>query len=655
MSDMPSGGIKFEQCLFGYSDGHRLLAASSGVTDKITSALLPYSDLTAGVVDRSQPYWTGLPVPGAKKYALMRTWPAPEMPRPGCVWTHVILIDFPDMAKFENLAQLMANVRRPQSNEDFGPYQRSIQVSSFIDVPSALPFTIREAVQLLRCIYGPVQRSLRGVSTSPDGLIFAVWSQQWPRLRRSFAFQTAILAQADTSSRFDLRISATVMNEPLEEPIKRSEAEAAMDVSDGSLSDFRRFLWRYGSDLKNGRGRFWILTELYCDLVREETPERFGSAIERVYAHFPDIDDALTLKNDLLGFSNSEWSAFGNPDPIAVIRFLVERPDLVSGMLMAEKHLPPIREVLETRSSELMALAEEAAKRRTAFSELLFDEIADYATPISFLKLSAQFSSVRREVITRRPELLDDDDVAQVPPEDLVALINVSRVDHDLLLRLAPRLLSADSKLLADFFFNAVPSEVAVLVIDRTMNGTPLPRCWTELLARIDATEIADIVLNRANSTSELATGISLFRWNVRIGASMSVERWSGLVRRLKDTVEGTDAQWLRCFLLAISLDNPQKGREPLVEYAFEAVHDDIAHSRLPYGAFELISPYLAGVAFWLIWDTCLRLRISIVKAYVLSNLSRQSFVRLADNKKLRGLMLELMSESKAGRRFLKD
>ncbi len=655
MSEMPSGGIKFEQCLFGYSDGHRLLAASSGVSDKIASTLLPYSDLAAGIFDRNQAYWTGLPVPGAKKYALMRTWPAPEMPRPGCVWTHVILIDFPDIAKFENLAQLIAYVRRPQSNESLGFYQKIIHLPSFIDACLPLPFTIRDTVQLLRCIYGPVQRSLRGVSSSPDDLIFAVWSQQWPRLRRAFAFQTAILVQPEKNPRFDLRISATGTSESLEEPITRSEAEAAMDVSEGSLTDFRRFLWRYGSDLKNGRGAFWTLVELYCDFVLDENPAPFGSAIERTYFHFPDVDDALTLKNDLLGLSNSEWSVFSHPDPLDVLRFVVERPDLANGMSMAEKHLTAVAEVLASRPKELIALANKAAERKTPFSAFLLNEIASHAAPTSFLKLCAKFPHVRREVVARRPELLDQDAVSQIPPEEIVALIKGSRVDQGLLVKLAPRLLSVDSQLLADFFFNAAPAEIAMMVIERTMKGSQTPRCWMELMAKVEATEIADIVLKCASSMSELATGITLFKWDVRLGASINAARWSVLISKLENNVSGADAQWLRCFLLAISLKTPQKGREPLLEYAFDAVHDDIANSRLPYGAFDLIAPYLADVFFWLRWDTCLRLRISVVNAYLSSKLNRQSFSRLTDNKKLSAQLFDLMSDSKDGRRFLKD
>src|SRR3546814_20493757 len=83
--------MTIDQCLFGYEDGHRLLASSMSLGDQ-TSLLTKLSDLAPGTLfGSSHGYWTGLPLPELARYALFRTWPAPELPRPGCVWTHALL------------------------------------------------------------------------------------------------------------------------------------------------------------------------------------------------------------------------------------------------------------------------------------------------------------------------------------------------------------------------------------------------------------------------------------------------------------------------------------------------------------------------------------------------------------------------------------
>ena len=38
-------------------------------------------------------YLTAYPLPRSSLVAFARTWTAPEMPRPGCVWTHTLLIE----------------------------------------------------------------------------------------------------------------------------------------------------------------------------------------------------------------------------------------------------------------------------------------------------------------------------------------------------------------------------------------------------------------------------------------------------------------------------------------------------------------------------------------------------------------------------------
>ncbi len=100
--------VTVNQCLFRYDEGHRLLATSQRLPDA-ASILLLHSDLVPGLpTNKFKSYWTGVPVPPLKSYALMHTWPAPEMPRPGCVWIHVLLIGFADVARFQDLAVLQS-------------------------------------------------------------------------------------------------------------------------------------------------------------------------------------------------------------------------------------------------------------------------------------------------------------------------------------------------------------------------------------------------------------------------------------------------------------------------------------------------------------------------------------------------------------------
>jgi hypothetical protein len=83
--------LRVDQALFGYSDGHHLLASSLRFGPRELERLLILSDIASNAASAgADGYWTGVPLADSEKYAFMRTWPAPEMSRPGCVWTHVI-------------------------------------------------------------------------------------------------------------------------------------------------------------------------------------------------------------------------------------------------------------------------------------------------------------------------------------------------------------------------------------------------------------------------------------------------------------------------------------------------------------------------------------------------------------------------------------
>ena len=80
--------IKVEQTLHGYSEGHRLIEGSLKLPQSDARTMLVLSDASgSGSRIPANGYITGDPLAESGKYVLARTWAAPEMSRPGCVWT----------------------------------------------------------------------------------------------------------------------------------------------------------------------------------------------------------------------------------------------------------------------------------------------------------------------------------------------------------------------------------------------------------------------------------------------------------------------------------------------------------------------------------------------------------------------------------------
>ena len=122
--------LAVHQTLHGYSDGHRLISGSLPLSAAEARIVVVMSDLSGpGVKADPSGYLTGYPLKGAGKYVLARTWAAPEMPRPGCVWTHSIIVDNADLAAMTSAAALVAAFRRPSEPLIKSDYSALLEIS----------------------------------------------------------------------------------------------------------------------------------------------------------------------------------------------------------------------------------------------------------------------------------------------------------------------------------------------------------------------------------------------------------------------------------------------------------------------------------------------------------------------------------------------
>src|SRR5208282_4271047 len=112
--DAGTDGLLLHQALHGYSEGHRLLESSIPIPDDLKRLMQRMSDLSGtSVMNGFQEYLTGYPLSSLEAYALAKTWYAPEMSRPGCVWTHTFIIPASVMARMTSLDAVRPLFRRP--------------------------------------------------------------------------------------------------------------------------------------------------------------------------------------------------------------------------------------------------------------------------------------------------------------------------------------------------------------------------------------------------------------------------------------------------------------------------------------------------------------------------------------------------------------
>lgn len=106
--------IKIEQLLFGYENGHKLLSSSLNCNLAQQKDLEILSDASGS--GKFNNYISCFPLVLDGYYVFAKTWYADEMQRPGCVWTHVLLVRFEDIACLQGNINLQCFFIRPEKN-----------------------------------------------------------------------------------------------------------------------------------------------------------------------------------------------------------------------------------------------------------------------------------------------------------------------------------------------------------------------------------------------------------------------------------------------------------------------------------------------------------------------------------------------------------
>lgn len=696
--------VKLDQCLFGYEDGHRLLSTSRKLPEEATSQLLLHSDLVPGVdMHRRDGYWTGIPVPAMRAYALMHTWLAPEMPRPGCVWTQAILIPFGEMARLPDLAVLRTLFFRPSVSMGFGGYASPVTIDP-LDVTSMGSTSISEevALRVLRAVYAPPFHGLAAGDKEPiEAEIFAIWSQQWPRLRRMFSFRTAgSVTDPSNKTHFDLR----VIRAPLSPDVRAQfdgpeksdewEREAIDDLLTSGRTAFRRFLWRYGSDIRRGRRRYKFLAQMFLATrasnredaslthahlsnftARDQTVissrnavddfsadlmsgEDFRRVVDAVVQVLPDADDGKLLKDELLSCGSSTYSLLPAVDPIDVLRYFLGHPQLTALRFPSENIFDAVKELWPTRAPDILQIAEQAVADHPDISVGLLEWLSKVADPETFLAQSRTYPAVRERIVRANLSLLDSSDLVSLSKDELFQFLTLLPDDRELVGHILDRLLFSDDHHIAGFFSDRFLDLTQARVFDALiseLSGTSphLPRVWADTV-RQHSPDLAGLLLELVTTTTALGVLAGWLGLNVMEGLKASPAKWAATLVRARDDIHGYPRQRLLAFLLALALARPKPGCEALFEIAFESVHADIWFSKLPYDAFNALAPLLPDLPWWQQWDTCLRLRRAVVTAYIDANLDPSSFRRLANDRELREQLHDVASDTRAGRDLLR-
>jgi hypothetical protein len=679
LSASPEQGQLLAQLLHGYSEGHRLLESSFRPQDDLTRLMLRMSDLSGhSMVTGFEDYITGYPLSSLNAYALAKTWYAPEMSRPGCVWTHTIVIPAQMLATIQSLRTLATLFKRPREKSYRGQYSENLALEDIHIEDTANPIRTIELPQLLWSYYGKGGKPLILSAKDSDefeSTIFALWSQQWPSLRMAFTFCTGSLSTRTFAGRpFDIQcVPTTLTREVLLETTSGFAVEPILltspqddypewmpsimaDTSSQEGTRVRRFLWE-ASDETTSRSDFIPLANVFHALSNAPA---LTTIVTLVADMFPQPTDGRTLKQLLLGKQAScEWL------------FNHEEQDILLALATTSN--------FQSFDAEALSIRERGAdlwiRKSDAATWLVGELFRASLNPLGEEILAALISAMEPETAGRvtsqqlqflpalfraKPALAGSPQLwfagADRKRELFEAVASHKNLDSEIVTNIINALLESGSDVFIQRALDLWGKDAVFQTLDWTEihAGSMSETCRTALTAHLSS--VLDWV--EASPTRSFESLVAVAHVVAPHSHEISTRDssvWLRTFRFLQNSDTGWEKLYIRTFLLALALCNAPPSPLEFVSESFEQIHETARRDQLSDSIWIIIEPLVPELSWLYNWDKCERLRRGLVSAFVRHNWPASELKKRIKDRELLKLILRSARRVDGGEYFFRS
>jgi hypothetical protein len=625
------------QSLHGYSGGHRLIESSLDCPDDVSSLMLRMSDLSGGnIVTGFEDYLTAYPLKSIGMYALAKTWLATEMSRPGCVWTHTLILSEAQL-NLPSLGNLLNLFRRPQVRNTEGIYASVLDLNDSLQDEFDKENAIQQAEfskRILTAFYksnAPAILLPAKSSREYQQLIFELWSQQWPSLRRATTFSTGSLALRTFENRpFDIQcvpISA-VREVQLEiTSIYKTEVsiadripaqipdwadEAGNDLLQGSNGEFRIFLWSV-AEAESQRSYYAGFAQMHQALRRSE----LDSVLRLVNELFPNAEQAKLLKKLIFGGANADgrFSRFNETE-------------ILTALGSTENYL-----AFDSKNLQLTERGGKLAKNPTEAKRLIEQLFRRTINPLGAEILGSLISVLdpyaSRSIIIEHPHFLSTLVAAKpslaVSPqlwlgaddskwEIFETVLRSQHLNDDTLKGVVWALLETESENLFRRALDVWGRKAvfgAMDWLDQT-DGKLTENCRGSLT--FHTTDVMDWVETggKKSHKSLIATAHVVAPYSYQI-KDRNIDIWEALEKETK----GHENIYLATFLLALGLNNAPTRPIELIKCHFDTIYQLAWDEKLDNKTWEILDPIVPVISWPNNWDRCERMVRGLISAFI--------------------------------------
>lgn len=672
--------VKINHTYHGYSDGHKLLETTLNLSKESEKIMLIMSDMSGpSMVQGFESYITGYPLQNEELYAIARTWYAPEMKRPGCVWTHTLLINFKDLGEIDN--NVLSLFVRPSYDVGNKPELETSLVDMFSDnLDNMVPLVF--AAPLIEALYSSVEKPViipALESRQYEALIMAIWNQQWSSLKKSFYFCTGAIANRKIGSRiFDLQVvpfmrlndlrrelptAAIIDMNFIQRDIPEWVRQAVNDLGKDSNNSFSDFLDEFADDVRGGRSAFALLARMFLDIGKVRSHELYLNDLTYIFSkNFPTAQDARKLKSAIYGSEGEDKPSF--------------LPYLHESELLQELATTTHYQIFDSKVLNIHRRAKKLWKNdRTTAKKLLFSLMRGNLNALGeeFLKgLSegfepfeiSEFAENKNTLVyvfaRLNPNLATSSQfwgLIKGKEHDVLDVIDNNTLTQGSKMGITKAILNAGVKGLATKVELCFKKEAVEALLD-WINETPdraygLSPEWKYLIKKHPQITLAWLTNTIDPREYVIYLIITLLNPNstdvIKEGASI----WLNLAQKMGGELSEEARIKTMAFLLALSFNNPKDGSDELVALSFEIVHDATANNKLGYHFWQYLETHLPSLGWWRNWDKCERLRQGLVESYINYDWPISRLSKTIQQQETFQRIVETCNTTNKGRKFL--
>ncbi|MDE4140000.1 hypothetical protein [Phaeobacter gallaeciensis] len=455
--------------------------------------------------------------------------------------------------------------------------------------------------------------------------MLALWSQQWPALRRRFSFRTAQLSRSRQSrpSGYEVELVDRAPSQVLRTDERWNEVAHAVsrDIVQGGTSTFRRFLWRYGADTSGSKGDLLHLASIYQQLnLAKNKPAKAAALINEIGNTFPDYHSAQLLKSELIQSTDTEYSLLPKFDQLDIALGLQSSHHASSFPKLGMVRQDAIAQWFAYRPADLINLLKSLSSDQNAFAESVFGHIAMSSEPEFMWQLLEVSETAFIRGVGSSLTFLNDERIGKISDEGLVQIIETLQLKNiEALEILIPRLLSrsnieligATHSFASKGVTSAVITRLADELVGKRSDSSVHPN-WVEC-AKDNCEDIINFATNSVETRAQLLICRQLLG-----AASRKVPLcvWSSRLGQIKNDLPTPVHLDFQVFLLVQALASPDENTPVILQDTFDDVYTALSGKGLNYQSEASLAEHLPNLGWLQNWNKCLRLLVAVVGTY---------------------------------------